>query len=92
MTQPTGFEDPEIAGKVCKLLESIYGLKQASRSWNKRFDKETKKQNEDFVVELLIDASGSQQKRQNFVALQSFVVSNALSKVLWVSERISPQS
>ena len=44
------------------------------------FDKETKKQNEDFVVELLIDASGSQQKRQNYVALQSFVVSNALSK------------
>jgi hypothetical protein len=42
MTQPTGFEDPEIAGKVCKLLESIYGLKHASRSWNLRFDKEVK--------------------------------------------------
>ncbi|GJZ74068.1 retrotransposon protein, putative, ty1-copia subclass [Tanacetum coccineum] len=29
--------------KVCKLQRSINGLKKASRSWNKRFDKETKK-------------------------------------------------
>jgi len=42
MTQPTGFEDPENAGKVCKLLESIYGLKHASRSWNLRFGEEVK--------------------------------------------------
>ena len=65
-----------------------YGLLRPERLWKigrtkeyQVFDKETKKQNEDFVVELLIDASGSQQKRQNYVALQSFVVSNALSKV-----------
>ena len=38
MTQPEGFVDPENAGKVCKLQRSIYGLKQASRSWNLRFD------------------------------------------------------
>ncbi|KAK9000628.1 hypothetical protein V6N11_081117 [Hibiscus sabdariffa] len=39
MTQPEGFVTPENAGKVCKLQRSIYGLKQASRSWNLRFNK-----------------------------------------------------
>ncbi|KAK8990901.1 hypothetical protein V6N11_028857 [Hibiscus sabdariffa] len=38
MTQPEGFVTPENAEKVCKLQRSIYGLKQASRSWNLRFN------------------------------------------------------
>ena len=38
MTQPEGFGDPKATNKVCKLQRSIYGLKQASRSWNLRFD------------------------------------------------------
>ena len=38
MTQPEGFVQPKNSGKVCKLQRSIYGLKQASRSWNLRFD------------------------------------------------------
>ena len=38
MMQPKGFVDPKGATKVCKLQRSIYGLVQASRSWNIHFD------------------------------------------------------
>ena len=38
MMQPEGFVDPKGANKLCKLQQSIYGLVQASRSWNIRFD------------------------------------------------------
>ncbi|GJW17693.1 retrotransposon protein, putative, ty1-copia subclass [Tanacetum coccineum] len=43
MVQPEGFVNPKHHGRVCKLQRSIYGLKQAFRSWNKRFDEEIKK-------------------------------------------------
>ncbi|KAJ9543443.1 hypothetical protein OSB04_023150 [Centaurea solstitialis] len=42
MEQPEGFIDPKNPNKVCKLLKSIYGLKQASRSWNLHFDERIK--------------------------------------------------
>lgn len=64
-----------------------YGQLRPQRLWKvgrmkeyRLFDKETKKANEEFVVELLLDASGSQQKRQAYVALQGFIVARALSK------------
>ena len=34
MIQPEGFVNPKGANKVCMLQRSIYGLVQASRSWN----------------------------------------------------------
>nr|GFA55466.1 retrotransposon protein, putative, Ty1-copia subclass [Tanacetum cinerariifolium] len=62
MEQPDGFVNPKYPNRVCKLKRSIYGLKQASRQWNKRFDDEIKKfgftQNRDEPC-VYLKASGS---------------------------------
>ena len=42
MIQLEGFVDPTNARKICKLRKSIYGLKQASQSWNLCFDEVVK--------------------------------------------------
>ena len=42
MIQSDGFKAKGQEDKVRKLLKSIYGLKQASRSWNIRFDQAIK--------------------------------------------------
>nr|GEU32939.1 hypothetical protein [Tanacetum cinerariifolium] len=62
MEQPEGFVNPKYLNRVCKLKRSIYGLKKATRQWNKRFDDEIKKfsftQNRDEPC-VYLKASGS---------------------------------
>lgn len=36
--QPDGFKTPGKEEEVCRLQKSIYGLKQASKAWNKKFN------------------------------------------------------
>lgn len=47
----------------------------------KLFERELKVDASDFVVDVLIDASGSQMSRQGEVALQAYIISEALSNV-----------
>ena len=66
---------------------STFGTVTPSKLWKvgrtedaRLFLRTTKKLNSDFVVDILMDGSGSQRGRQQDVALQGFILSAALSK------------
>ena len=68
------------------IYASEYGRLVPRRLWNigrtsytKLFDQRNQQENMDFVVEILIDASGSQRDRTSQVALQGYILSEALS-------------
>nr|GEU96480.1 zinc finger, CCHC-type [Tanacetum cinerariifolium] len=39
MNQPQGFIMPDNENNVCKLIKSLYGVKQAPKHWHQKFDK-----------------------------------------------------
>jgi len=47
---------------------------------DKLFDQKKKSENSEFVVDILLDSSGSQAKRQSQVAAQGYIISEALSE------------
>lgn len=68
-------------------MEASYGTIIPRKLWkvgrsedSKLFVRDLKKNNTDFVVDVLIDASGSQRGRQHLVALQGYILSAALSR------------
>lgn len=70
---------------VCK---GSSGILVPSRLWkvgrtedSKLFNKIIKKDTSDFVVDILIDSSGSQSSRQAQVAAQGYIISEALSNI-----------
>src|ERR1041384_7715300 len=73
MMQLEGFVDPRNAGKVCKLQRSIYGLKQASQSWNLRFDE-------------VIKAFGFVQNVEEFCVYKKLSGSSVAFLVLYVDD------
>jgi len=77
-----------IARNERDVVFSEYGAVVPNKLWKlgrtsdkKLFTRELKKDNSEFVVHVLIDSSGSQRRRQSLVALQGFIISEALSNV-----------
>lgn len=73
-------EDQEILSDRGRIIPAA--LWKVGRSRDARiFKREIKNEAMNFVVDVLIDASGSQRSRQGQVALQAFIISEALSNL-----------
>lgn len=77
-----------VARSERETVKSEYGSIVPSRLWKlgrshdkKLFERVLKKDSSEFVVHVLVDASGSQRSRQSLVALQGYIISEALSSV-----------
>lgn len=77
-----------VARSERETVKSEYVSIVPSRLWKlgrshdkKLFERVLKKDSSEFVVHVLIDASGSQRSRQSLVALQGYIISEALSSV-----------
>ena len=71
-----------------EVMSMDYGAIVPGRLWKvgrssdtRLFQKEIRKNSSDFAVYVLIDASGSQRSRQSLVAIQGYMLSEALSNV-----------
>lgn len=69
-------------------VPSDYGTFVPARAWRagrirepRLFVREQKQEQKDFVIDILIDASGSQRPRQERVVLQAYILMEALSNV-----------
>ena len=72
-------DDTQISDYGTVIPQKLWKVGRTSDT--KLFLKQFKKNNSDFVVDVLIDASGSQMSRQGDVALQAYIISEALSNV-----------
>lgn len=61
------------------LLNRLWKIGRTSDT--RLFEKDIQKNSSEFVVDILIDSSGSQRDRQSQVALQGFIISEALSNI-----------
>ncbi|MBQ5421235.1 MAG: hypothetical protein IIU26_03305, partial [Clostridium sp.] len=80
------FRNAMAAREEHETVASSHGILRPEKLWNlgrtdneNLFDREILRDDSAFAVDLLIDASGSQQVRQSMVALQGYIFSEALS-------------
>lgn len=81
-------EQALIRRRETETIHDDHGVIIPSKLWKvgrtndrRLFDRDLKRNSTDFVVDILIDASGSQKVRAPKVALQGYIISCALSKV-----------